>query len=123
MSKSFDYGMICASEQAVIIDEEIKPRFEELMKKYGAYFLNDFEKNMLTKYMFKEDNDLNNEVVGKSPFKIALNSGFTVPEDTKVLVKLLKDENLTCSYPKYKDNWQVQAQSNGILKDLNTNLI
>ena len=101
MSKSFDYGMICASEQAVIIDEEIKPRFEELMKKYGAYFLNDFEKNMLTKYMFKEDNDLNNEVVGKSPFKIALNSGFTVPEDTKVLV--VKEDGVGPLHPYSKE--------------------
>ena len=42
-------------------------------------------------------------------------------EDTKVSVKLLKDENLTCSYPKYKDEWKVLAQSNGILKDLDTN--
>ena len=101
MSKSFDYGMICASEQAVIIDEEIKPRFEELMKKYGAYFLNDFEKTMLTKYMFKEDNDLNNEVVGKSPFKIALNSGFTVPEDTKVLV--VKEDGVGPLHPYSKE--------------------
>jgi len=101
MSKSFDYGMICASEQAVIIDEEIKPRFEELMKKYGAYFLNDFEKTMLTKYMFKEDNDLNNEVVGKSPFKIALNSGFTVPENTKVLV--VKEDGVGPLHPYSKE--------------------
>lgn len=42
-------------------------------------------------------------------------------EDTEVSVKLLKDENLTCSYPKYKDEWKVLAKSNGILKDLDTN--
>ena len=42
-------------------------------------------------------------------------------EDTEVSVKLLKDENLTCSYPKYKDAWKVLAQSNGNLKDLATN--
>lgn len=42
-------------------------------------------------------------------------------EDTEVCVKLLKDENLTCSYPKYKDEWKVLAQSNGNLKDLATN--
>lgn len=42
-------------------------------------------------------------------------------EDTKVSVKLLKDVNLTCSYPKYKDEWKVLAQSNGNLKDLATN--
>ena len=41
-------------------------------------------------------------------------------EDTEVSVKLLKDENLTCSYPKYKEEWNVLAQSNGNLKDLAT---
>lgn len=41
-------------------------------------------------------------------------------EDTEVSVKLLKDENLTCSYPKYKNKWNVLAQPNGNLKDLTT---
>ena len=51
--------------------------------------------------MFKEDNDLNNEVVGKSPFKIALNSGFTVPEDTKVLV--VKEDGVGPLHPYSKE--------------------
>lgn len=42
-------------------------------------------------------------------------------EETKVSVKLLKDNNLTCSYPKYQDEWNVLAQTNGDLKDLTTN--
>lgn len=42
-------------------------------------------------------------------------------EDTKVSVKLMKDDNLTCSYPKYKEEWKVLAQSNGNLIDLDTN--
>lgn len=42
-------------------------------------------------------------------------------ENTEVSVKLLKDRNLICSYPKYKDEWKVLAQSNGNLKDLATN--
>lgn len=41
--------------------------------------------------------------------------------DTIVSVKLLKEENITCSYPKYKGEWKVLAQPNGILKDLDTN--
>ena len=43
-------------------------------------------------------------------------------EDTEVSVKLSKAENLTCSYPKYKKEWKVSAQSNGNLKDLDTNV-
>ena len=42
-------------------------------------------------------------------------------EETKISVKLLKDENLTCSYPKYKDSWSVLAKTNGDLIDLTTN--
>lgn len=41
-------------------------------------------------------------------------------EDTEISVELLKDENLTCSYPKYKNKWNVLAQPNGNLKDLTT---
>ena len=42
-------------------------------------------------------------------------------DETEISVKLLKDNNLTCSYPKYQDKWNVLAQPNGNLKDLNTN--
>lgn len=42
-------------------------------------------------------------------------------EETGVSVKLLKSENLTCSYPKYQDGWNVLAEPNGVLKDLRTN--
>lgn len=41
--------------------------------------------------------------------------------ETEISVKLLKNNNLTCSYPKYQDKWNVLAQPNGNLKDLNTN--
>lgn len=41
-------------------------------------------------------------------------------EDIEISVELLKDKNLTCSYPKYKDKWNVLAQPNGNLKDLTT---
>ena len=41
-------------------------------------------------------------------------------EDTEISVRLLKDDNLTCSYPKYKDEWKVLVQPNGNMKDLDT---
>ena len=44
MSKSFDNGMICASEQAVIVDEDIAWDFETLMKEAGCYFVSEEEK-------------------------------------------------------------------------------
>lgn len=52
MSKSFDNGMICASEQSVIVDREIKDDFERLMKEAGCYFLTEEETNRLRDTMF-----------------------------------------------------------------------
>ena len=89
LSKSFDNGMICASEQAVIIDKELKNDFEALMKEAGCYFANKEEKELLKKYMFEEKNglySLNSNVVGKYPYDIAQAAGFEIPFDTKVIV-------------------------------------
>ena len=89
LSKSFDNGMICASEQAVIIDKELKSEFETLMKEAGCYFANKEEKELLGKYMFEEkkgDFSLNSAIVGKYPYDIAHDAGFEIPYDTKVIV-------------------------------------
>ena len=90
MSKAFDNGMICASEQAAIVDEEIHDRFEELMKKAGCYFVNEEEKQKLVNSMFEKletgDYKLKSHVPGQYPYTIAKEAGFDVPEDTKVLV-------------------------------------
>ena len=90
MSKAFDNGMICASEQAVIIDKEIQKRFEELMKKAGCYFVNKEEKEKLVKGMFEKlengDYKLKSHVPGQYPHTIAKEAGFEIPEDTKVIV-------------------------------------
>ena len=101
MSKSFDNGMICASEQAVIVDKEIKEEFEEKMKKFGCYFLNQTEKDILTSYMFKANKDLNNAVVGQSPYTIAKNAGFDVPQTTKILV--VKENGVGIEHPYSKE--------------------
>jgi len=89
MSKSFDNGMICASEQAVIVDIDICHEFEKLMIDAGCYFVDENEKELLKKYMFIKEDDkysLNSNVVGKYPFDIAEAAGFSIPFDTKVLV-------------------------------------
>lgn len=88
MSKSFDNGMICASEQAVIIDKDIQKEFEKLMKEAGCYFASADEIKKLKTSMFVEEKGwaLNSEIVGQSPFNIAKKAGFKIPEDTKVLV-------------------------------------
>ena len=85
LSKSFDNGMICASEQAVIVDKEIAKDFEKLMKDMDCYFLNKTEIEKLEKSMFTEQM-LNSEIAGQSPYNIAKSAGIEIPETTKVLV-------------------------------------
>ena len=104
MSKSFDNGMICASEQAAIVDREISKDFEILMKEAGCYFVNEEEKKLLQNYMFtiKEDGyDLNSEVVGKDPCDIAEKSGFIIPLETKVMV--VREQGVGKDYPFSKE--------------------
>ena len=106
MSKAFDNGMICASEQAAIIDSEIYDETVKTFKEYHAYFVNKEEKKKLEKFMFgvssKEDKPnarLNSAIAGKSTTWIAEQAGFSVPEHTSIICvecsKVGVDEPLT----------------------------
>ncbi|MDU8925477.1 bifunctional acetaldehyde-CoA/alcohol dehydrogenase [Pasteurellaceae bacterium LIM206] len=94
MSKAFDNGMVCASEQAAIADAEIYDEFVKELKSYGVYFVNKKEKALLEEFMFgvkANSKDcagakLNANVVGKSAFWIAQQAGFDVPPKTNILV-------------------------------------
>jgi acetaldehyde dehydrogenase/alcohol dehydrogenase len=98
ISKTFDNGMICASEQAVIVDKEISEEFEECMKKYGCYFLNEKETEKVTSYVINlEKMAVNSAVVGKPAGEIAKGSGIKVPDDTKILIAKLPKPSL--EYP------------------------
>ena len=92
LSKSFDNGMICASEQSVIIDEDIFDEAIELFKRFKVYFVSKKEKEMLEKFMFGVSNPsevdkakLNPAIVGQSAKWIANQAGFEVPDDTEIL--------------------------------------
>ena len=100
MSKSFDNGMICASEQAVIVDKEIYEEFESLMRKAGCYFVSKEEKEKLQNAMF-QDGKLNSKIPGQSAYNIAKQAGFEVPETTKVLV--VYEEGIGQDYPFSKE--------------------
>ena len=104
MSKSFDNGMICASEQAIIVDREISSKFEELMKNAECYFVTEEEKKLLENYMFTKEEDgydLNSEVVGKDPCDIAEKAGFLIPLETKVIV--VREHGVGKDYPFSKE--------------------
>lgn len=87
LSKTFDNGMICASEQAVIIDKDIYDPVVDYMKKLGCYFVNEEEKLKLEKLAIDEKKcAMNPQIVGQSAYTIANLAGIEVPEDTKILV-------------------------------------
>ena len=103
LSKSFDNGMICASEQSVIVDKEIHKEFEGLMKEAGCYFLNAEQTEKLRNSMFIAEKGcaLNADIVGKSPYNIAKGANIEIPKDTKVLV--LKENGVGIEYPFSKE--------------------
>ncbi|QGG55083.1 bifunctional acetaldehyde-CoA/alcohol dehydrogenase [Paenibacillus sp. B01] len=91
LSKTFDNGMICASEQAVILDEPIYAEAKRLMSEKGCYFLNEEEKAAVSKLVIQTDKcAVNAVIVGQSAAKIAEMAGIAVPAGTKVLVAELE---------------------------------
>ncbi|GIH91211.1 bifunctional acetaldehyde-CoA/alcohol dehydrogenase [Planobispora siamensis] len=94
LSKTFDNGMICASEQAVIIDDEVYDAALAEFRRLHAYVATPAEKKMLEEFVFGvtahgegcSGAKLNPDVVGRSPVWIAERAGFAVPGDTSVIL-------------------------------------
>lgn len=87
LSKTFDNGMICASEQAVILDEPIYEQAKALMSRQGCYFLNKEETEAVSRLVINPEKcAVNAVIVGQPAVKIAEMAGIQVPPATKVLV-------------------------------------
>ncbi len=84
-SKTFDNGMICASEQSVIVLEKVYNEAKKEFKARGCYFLNADETEKVRKTILI-NGALNARIVGQSAFTIAKLAGVTVPEDAKILI-------------------------------------
>ena len=84
-SKTFDNGMICATEQTVIVDQQIYEFVKDEFMRRGCYFLDEREKDLVRGTMLI-NGALNAKIVGQRPAAIAKMAGFSVPEDTKVLI-------------------------------------
>ena len=84
-SKTFDNGMICASEQSVIVMESIYDAVKAEFAKRGCYFLTDDETEKVRKTIII-NGALNSKIVGQKPVTIAALAGVTVPESTKILI-------------------------------------
>jgi len=86
MSKTFDNGMICASEQSVIV---VKDVYEDVKKEFvyrGAYLMNKAEMEKLGKIILTDKGTVNAAIVGQPAHKIAELAGFKVPENAKILL-------------------------------------
>jgi len=84
-SKTFDNGMICASEQSVIVMDDIYEEVKEEFKKRGCYFLNPEETEKVRKTIII-NGGLNAKIVGQKAHTIAELAGITVPKLTKILI-------------------------------------
>ncbi len=98
MSKTFDNGMICASEQSILVHKDIYEDVKKELEYRGAYILNKKEKDKVAKTII-QDGKLNAGIVGQPAHKIAEMAGVKVPEETKVLIgevqKIGKDEEFS----------------------------
>lgn len=91
ISKTFDNGLICASEQAVIVDQAVADTVQSYMEEMKCYFLSPSEISQLEKTVFNpEKGTLNPSIVGKSASTIAKMAGLEVDPDTKILIAELK---------------------------------
>ncbi|MCU4928567.1 bifunctional acetaldehyde-CoA/alcohol dehydrogenase [Bacillus cereus] len=98
LSKTFDNGMICASEQAIIVDKEIYDDVKTEMIENNCYFVTEEERKKLEKLVINENTcAVNSDIVGKSAQYIADLVGITVPEHTKMLVAEI--QGIGAAYP------------------------
>ena len=85
-SKTFDYGVICASEQAVVVEREVANDVKEEFLRQGCYFLNEDEKKKFEKVIARPNGSLNPAIVGKSAFALGRLAGVNIPESTQVIL-------------------------------------
>ncbi len=83
--KSFDYGTVCSSEQAIVAEELLRGRILEILKSLKAYLANDAEKAALGKLLILPNWTVNPQCVGQAPQKIAQMAGFSIPADTSII--------------------------------------
>ncbi len=86
LSKTFDNGLICASEQSVVVVAEKYDEVQAELKSRGAYILSPTEKKKLKELLFTQEKGLNIEVIGQPASKIAAMAKIAVPNHVKLLV-------------------------------------
>lgn len=82
----FDFGTICASEQAIVVDSPVDKQVREQLAAQGAYFLNAAQADQLAKLVVTPNRTLNPKIVGKPATTLAEWAGLSVPPNTRCLV-------------------------------------
>src|SRR5690554_461019 len=85
LSKTFDNGVICASEQSIIVVDEVYEAVKKELSERGAYLLSQEETEAIRKIILK-NGTINADIVGQSAFTIASLAGLEIPENSKVLI-------------------------------------
>jgi acetaldehyde dehydrogenase (acetylating) len=88
-SKAFDNSVICATEQAAVVDKPVALRFAEYVQAQGGCFVSPDQADSLRRLLFRPDGAINPAAVGKSATFLAGMAGFTVPPSTRVLIARL----------------------------------
>ncbi|MBC5628397.1 bifunctional acetaldehyde-CoA/alcohol dehydrogenase [Clostridium sp. NSJ-6] len=86
LSKTFDNGVICASEQSIVVLDQVYDEVKKELAERGAYILKGEEIDKVRSIILNEKGGLNADMVGQSAYKIAKMAGVEVPESAKVLV-------------------------------------
>ncbi|HJT88407.1 MAG TPA: aldehyde dehydrogenase family protein, partial [Bryobacteraceae bacterium] len=83
--KSFDYGTVCSSEQAIVAEESLRERILSLLRANNAYLTNEAQRDALGKLLILPNWTVNPRCVGQAPTRIAQMAGFEAPPDTSIL--------------------------------------
>ncbi|MEI9746183.1 acetaldehyde dehydrogenase (acetylating) [Moellerella wisconsensis] len=87
-SKTFDNGVICASEQSIIVERCIQDEVQRELLAQGAYFMNEEEAAKIAALLLRPNGTINPEVVGKTAVHLSQIAGFSVPATTRVLIAI-----------------------------------
>ncbi len=98
--KTFDYGTICSSEQAIVVEESVRERALEECRQQGAYFLSSEEMEKVARLVFLPGSHTpNTKIVGRAATVIAEMAGIKAPAATRVLIARLDPEQVGREFP------------------------